>query len=121
MGMMDREQNKPMAIDAIFRLYSMSKPITSVALMQLHERGLFQLTDPVSRFIPQWRDLPVLDGGDYPQLHHQAARSPDDDARPALTSVRPDLRVHGRSRSRPAISSARSTAPARCGDVTFSR
>ena len=66
MGMMDREQNKPMAIDAMFRLYSMSKPITSVAMMQLHERGLFQLTDPVSRFIPQWRDLEVLAGGDFP-------------------------------------------------------
>ena len=66
MGMMDREQNKPMAVNAIFRLYSMSKPITSVAMMQLHERGLFQLTDPVSRFIPQWRDLEVLAGGDFP-------------------------------------------------------
>ena len=74
MGRMDREQNKPMAIDAIFRLYSMSKPITSVALMQLHERGMFQLTDPVSRFIPQWRDLQVLAGGDYPDY---ITRPPD--------------------------------------------
>ena len=74
MGMMDREQNKPMAIDAIFRLYSMSKPITSVALMQLHERGMFQLTDPVSRFIPQWRDLQVFAGGEYPNY---ITRPPD--------------------------------------------
>ncbi len=66
LGMMDRELGKPMAVDAIFRIYSMSKPITSVAMMQLHERGLFQLSDPVSRFIPQWRDLQVLGGGDYP-------------------------------------------------------
>ena len=66
LGMMDRELGKPMTDDAIFRIYSMSKPITSVAMMQLHERGLFQLSDPVSRFIPQWCDLQVLAGGDYP-------------------------------------------------------
>ena len=49
-----------MATDTIFRFYSMTKPITSVALMQLHERGMFQLTDPVSRFIPQWRGLEAM-------------------------------------------------------------
>lgn len=74
MGMMDRERNVPMATDSIFRIYSMSKPITSVAMMQLHERGLFQLTDPVSRFIPQWRDLQVLSGGEYPDYE---TRPPD--------------------------------------------
>ncbi len=66
LGMMDRELGKPMAEDAIFRIYSMSKPITSVAMMQLFERGLFQLSDPVGRFIPQWRDFQVLADGDYP-------------------------------------------------------
>ncbi len=45
-GMMDRERRKPMADDTIFRLYSMSKPITSVALMSLYEQGHFQLNDP---------------------------------------------------------------------------
>ena len=74
LGMMDRELRKPMAEDAIFRIYSMSKPITSVAMMQLYERGLFQLSDPVSRFIPQWRDLQVLAGGDYPDY---VTRPPD--------------------------------------------
>ena len=74
LGMMDRELGKPMAVDAIFRIYSMSKPITSVAMMQLHERALFQLSDPVSRFIPQWRDLQVLAGGDYPDY---VSRPPD--------------------------------------------
>jgi len=66
MGSMDRERGKPMATDTIFRFYSMTKPITSVALMQLHERGMFQLTDPVSRFIPQWRDLHVMSHPDGP-------------------------------------------------------
>ena len=74
MGMMDGERNIPMAEDAIFRIYSMSKPITSVAMMQLYERALFQLSDPVSRFIPQWRDLQVLAGGDYPDY---VTRPPD--------------------------------------------
>jgi CubicO group peptidase (beta-lactamase class C family) len=58
-GQMDLERGKPMADDAIFRIYSMSKPITSVALMQLYERGYFQLNDPVSRFFPAWKDHKV--------------------------------------------------------------
>src|ERR1017187_1586025 len=59
LGLMDREQERPMRDDAIFRIFSMTKPIASVALMQLYERGMFQLTDPVHRFIPQWRALRV--------------------------------------------------------------
>ena len=76
MGSMDRERNKPMATDTIFRFYSMTKPITSVALMQLHEQGMFQLTDPVSRFIPQWRDLQVMCGGDWPNFETRPADRP---------------------------------------------
>ncbi len=58
LGLMDRERGRPMADDAIFRIYSMTKPIASVALMQLYERGMFQLTDPVHRYIPEWRNAP---------------------------------------------------------------
>ncbi len=58
-GSMDLERDKPVADDTIFRIYSMTKPITGVALMTLYERGLFQLSDPVTRFIPEWRDLKV--------------------------------------------------------------
>jgi CubicO group peptidase (beta-lactamase class C family) len=65
-GLMDRERALPMADDAIFRIYSMSKPITSVALMMLFERGLLSLTDPVHRFIPKWRNLQVYKGGSWP-------------------------------------------------------
>ena len=96
MGMMDRERNRPMAEDTIFRIYSMSKPITSAALMMLFERGAFQLSDPVSRFIPQWRDLQVMTGGEYPDYTTTAASPTDDDARPALAPVGPHLRLHGR-------------------------
>lgn len=63
-GMQDRERAVPMRDDAIFRIYSMSKPITSVALMQLYEKGLFQLNDPVSRFVPSWRKHKVWVSGD---------------------------------------------------------
>ncbi len=76
LGRMDRERNKPMAADTIFRFYSMTKPITSVALMQLHERGLFQLTDPVHRFIPEWRNLQVMREGNWPDFTTRAAERP---------------------------------------------
>ncbi|MGH9029955.1 MAG: serine hydrolase domain-containing protein [Acidimicrobiales bacterium] len=59
LGLMDRERNKPVGEDAIWRIYSMTKPITSVALMQLFEQGAFLLTDPVHRYIPSWKDLKV--------------------------------------------------------------
>jgi CubicO group peptidase (beta-lactamase class C family) len=64
LGLMDRERRKPVADDTIFRLYSMTKPIASVALMTLYERGYFQLNDPVSRFIPSWRDHKVWVSGE---------------------------------------------------------
>jgi CubicO group peptidase (beta-lactamase class C family) len=53
-----------MAEDAIFRIYSMTKPVTSVALMMLYERGLFQLDDPVSRWVPSWQEQCVYVAGD---------------------------------------------------------
>jgi CubicO group peptidase (beta-lactamase class C family) len=59
LGLMDRERGRPTEDDAIFRIYSMTKPIASVALMQLYERGMFQLADPVHRYIPEWRNLGV--------------------------------------------------------------
>jgi CubicO group peptidase (beta-lactamase class C family) len=59
-GMMDLEANKPMQLDTIFRLYSMTKPITSVAVMILYEEGHFQLYDSVSRYIPEFKDLKVF-------------------------------------------------------------
>jgi CubicO group peptidase (beta-lactamase class C family) len=52
-----------MAEDTIVRIYSMTKPITSVAFMMLVEQGLVALDDPVHRFIPAWRDLGVYTGG----------------------------------------------------------
>jgi CubicO group peptidase (beta-lactamase class C family) len=56
-GMMDLESKKPMPKDGLFRLASMSKPITGVAIMMLVEEGKVRLTDPVSRFIPEFKAL----------------------------------------------------------------
>jgi len=75
-GQMDRERKKSMADDTIFRLYSMTKPITSVALMMLYEEGRFQLNDPVSRFIPAWRDHKVWVSGVGAEMETAAPPSP---------------------------------------------
>jgi CubicO group peptidase (beta-lactamase class C family) len=61
-GLMDRENNKPMVKDAIFRIFSMTKPITAVALLTLLEKGLVRLSDPASRFLPAFEKLKVYDG-----------------------------------------------------------
>jgi CubicO group peptidase (beta-lactamase class C family) len=59
-GMMDREAGKPMEPDALFRICSMSKPITSLAAMMLYEDGRFLLDDPVSKYIPEFKSPKVL-------------------------------------------------------------
>lgn len=58
-GHADLERDRAMAEDTIFRIYSMSKPITSVALMMLHEEGKFRLTDRVDRYLPELTGLQV--------------------------------------------------------------
>ncbi|MFZ0678448.1 serine hydrolase domain-containing protein [Candidatus Binatus sp.] len=75
-GLMDRERRKPVTDDTIFRLYSMTKPITSVALMTLFEQGHFQLNDPVSRFIPAWRDHKVWVSGEDASIETAAPVRP---------------------------------------------
>src|SRR5947207_15111167 len=62
-GHIDLERGKPMREDAIFRIYSMSKPITAVALMMLVEEGLIGLDDAVHSHIPAWQNLAVYASG----------------------------------------------------------
>jgi CubicO group peptidase (beta-lactamase class C family) len=62
-GMADVERKTPLKDDTIFRIYSMTKPVTSIAFMQLVEQGLVALDDPVHKFIPAWKDLGVYAGG----------------------------------------------------------
>jgi CubicO group peptidase (beta-lactamase class C family) len=59
-GMSDREAGKPMRTDAMFRICSMTKPITSAAVMMLYEEGRFLLADPVSKYLPEFKNPKVL-------------------------------------------------------------
>jgi len=63
-GMADIENRKPMAEDTFFRLFSMTKPVTSVALLTLYEEGRFQLDDPLSDYLPAFADVQVAAGVD---------------------------------------------------------
>ncbi|MCG7201046.1 beta-lactamase family protein [Marinobacter pelagius] len=74
-GLMDVERNKPARRDTLFRIYSMTKPVTSIAMMQLYEQGRFLLDDPVHKYIPSWRNLRVYKGGTYPAFETEPAAS----------------------------------------------
>lgn len=76
-GQADKEKNSPWQDGTMARFYSMTKPITSVALMMLYEKGLFHLDDPLENFIPAFKDMQVL----RPQ-----ARSIED-TEPATTKI----------------------------------
>ena len=75
-GMMDVERSKPVQRDTLFRIYSMTKPITSIALMQLYEQGRFLLDDPVHKYIPAWQNLQVYKAGVHPQFLTTAPSRP---------------------------------------------
>ena len=63
-GFRDREAKTPMTEDTIFRIYSMTKPITAVAALTLWEQGQFQMDDPVSKYLPELANLKVFAGMD---------------------------------------------------------
>ena len=63
-GLRDVDAGLPVEEDTIFRIYSMTKPITSVGLLMLYERGLLHLDDPASEYIPQFKQLEVFESGD---------------------------------------------------------
>src|SRR5215470_8239948 len=58
-GATDIESKKPMTKDAVFRIASMTKPVTGVAIMMMMEEGKLRITDPVSKYIPSFKDLKV--------------------------------------------------------------
>lgn len=72
-GLMDREAGRYVADDTIFRIYSMTKPITAVALMMLYERGLFQLDQPIARFVPAFSKPRVWVSGEGAQMQTRPA------------------------------------------------
>jgi CubicO group peptidase (beta-lactamase class C family) len=62
-GMADLEEGRPVETDTVWRIYSMTKPVTSVAAMMLYEEGRFDLKDPISKFIPSFADARVYRSG----------------------------------------------------------
>ena len=64
LGVKDLASGEPLALDTLFRIYSMTKPVVSVALLTLYEEGKFQLTDPLERYIPEFKNLMVYAGTD---------------------------------------------------------
>ncbi len=75
-GMADIENGKPMREDTIFRIASMSKAITSTAVMMLYEEGKFLLSDPVSKYLPEFSDMMVLPAAGAPNNNRVPARHP---------------------------------------------
>jgi CubicO group peptidase (beta-lactamase class C family) len=63
-GMADREKSIPMDRNTLVRIFSMTKPVTGVALMQLHEKGAFNLDDPISKYFPEFSKVKVFAGVD---------------------------------------------------------
>lgn len=75
-GWADVEAQTPITTESIFRIYSMTKPITSIVLMQLYEEGELLLEDPVERYLPEFADPQVMVGGsDLAPVTRPAARS----------------------------------------------
>ena len=76
LGQSDLERGRPVREDTLWRIYSMTKPITSVALMMLYERGRFQLDEPVARYAPSWSAPQVWVSGEGAAMRTEAARRP---------------------------------------------
>ncbi|MGO4815220.1 serine hydrolase domain-containing protein [Cupriavidus sp. 2MCAB6] len=76
LGLADRERQVPLAEDSIFRIYSMSKPVTSVAVMMLVEECKIALDDPVGKYIPAWENLGVYNGGFMESFQTRQATRP---------------------------------------------
>ena len=89
-GSRDTEAGLPVTDDTLWRIYSMTKPVTSVAAMMLYEEGKLALTDPVSAFIPSFADVRVYAGGSPPQPGDGAR----DRAGPGLAPAHPHRRAH---------------------------
>src|SRR5687767_15006984 len=75
-GSRDLEAGLPVEPDTLWRIYSMTKPITSVVAMSLYEQGAFSLNDELGRYLPEFRDLRVLVGGNAEQPKTVPATEP---------------------------------------------
>lgn len=76
LGDRDAVESAPTTADTVYRIYSMTKPITTVALLSLYEEGRFQLDDPVGKFLAGWGDLRVWEDGDHLKYRTRPAERP---------------------------------------------
>lgn len=132
-GYQDVAAKTPLAETSIFRLYSMSKPITSVAIMMLAEQGLLSLDDPASRFLPQFAEMRVYESGGVDDMRTSAIRRPITIADllshssgityhfSGETPVHEYYRRHGVMRETPVGRTSRDGPPARSLDELVSR
>jgi CubicO group peptidase (beta-lactamase class C family) len=88
-GFADLERKVPVKDDTIFRIYSMTKPITSTAFMMLFEEGRVALDEPVHKYIPEWKNLGVFVAGTAPAF---LTRPPTGKRRSARSKRRERLR-----------------------------
>ncbi len=93
-GYRDVAARAPVTEDTIYRIYSMTKAITSTAIMMLYEEGKFQLDDPISRYLPMFKDMRVYAGGGAGEIRHSASQKPDHLQAIADPHFGPDLRLH---------------------------
>ena len=63
-GVQSFDTKVPMSEKTLFRIYSMTKPVTGVAMMQLYEKGLWKLDDPITKFVPEFANLKVMKSKD---------------------------------------------------------
>ena len=110
-GWMDVEAKKPIAFDTLFRIYSMTKPITSVAVMMLYEEGRFFLGDPVAKYIPEFEDVKVLVRETETGVELANLQAPDHDPPPADAHRRAELRLRPERLRGQADPKARLAAP----------
>ena len=75
-GLRDIATQSPMQTDTVVRIYSMTKPITTVAAMQLYDQGKFQLDDPISKFLPEFKDIQVYSSGSGKEMKTEPAKRP---------------------------------------------
>lgn len=75
-GLRDIATQQPMQTDTVVRIYSMTKPITTVAAMQLYDQGKFKLDDPVSKFLPEIKDVVVYKSGEKDDIQTEVAKRP---------------------------------------------
>ena len=75
-GFRDLESQKPVTPDTVYRIYSMTKPVTSVAAMMLVEEGKLRLSDPVFQYIPAFRNLTVYQDGQLANMKTEPIEQP---------------------------------------------